>query len=595
MKKMKLTRSLLAACSIVALTAVMYGCVHDGGDEEPMAEMPEPMPEPDPGPTDLDETQEAAAMAATAAMTASTSAATSASDAMAATATLATLQTGADSNSGMMGGREHASAASYAAKDAAEAAEEAAAASAAAAAATTGPDAEAAWAEARDARDAARAAAALAATHSAMAIAAAMTELHIDDTVKSAGESTVDADADTSISPAGDRVTGFIGNVERALGAVAGQAYDEDAATPTPYIQSVAARSLKIAKTLDTSDDKARLTVFHSRFTTDDVRVYVVNDAATEVMGTVASGGRLQTDGTDTADDATDDTFITLKSIGMHLEAAEPDTPDTTAGAATDNLDHLDSVGEMTKPKELFSYETDAGATVTVVETSRTIDAGSGDVVVTYQPVDHLAPAAPDAHGLADDAVDTLPDTNEDPEQIPVTASIPMANAYSHIHFGIWAGLGPAATDGSQEVADLGIGFVQNFSGSGMTDRLGIGIVSYNGDWVAAVQRRNSTAGAGAISLDNGPATMTADFDEGDFTAMLTGLATLTGSISDDGFSGMTATAIAHDDLDSDGTFAGEFSGGVYGPAGTEAAGVFDFDGGQAGAFRGAFGGTNQD
>ncbi|MDE0202314.1 MAG: hypothetical protein OXK73_07765 [Rhodospirillaceae bacterium] len=49
MKKTKLTRSLLAACSIVALTAVMYGCVHDGGDDpaEPMVEpMPEPMPTP---------------------------------------------------------------------------------------------------------------------------------------------------------------------------------------------------------------------------------------------------------------------------------------------------------------------------------------------------------------------------------------------------------------------------------------------------------------------------------------------------------------------------------------------------------------------
>ena len=32
MKKTKLTRSLMAACSIVALSAVMYGCVHNGGD-----------------------------------------------------------------------------------------------------------------------------------------------------------------------------------------------------------------------------------------------------------------------------------------------------------------------------------------------------------------------------------------------------------------------------------------------------------------------------------------------------------------------------------------------------------------------------------
>ena len=51
MKKTKLTRSLLAACSIVALSAVMYGCVHDGGDEEAAAppvvvDPPEPTPEP---------------------------------------------------------------------------------------------------------------------------------------------------------------------------------------------------------------------------------------------------------------------------------------------------------------------------------------------------------------------------------------------------------------------------------------------------------------------------------------------------------------------------------------------------------------------
>ena len=54
MKKTKLTRSLLAACSIVALTAVMYGCVHDGGSDAPTTGgdtmMPEPEPEPEPTP-----------------------------------------------------------------------------------------------------------------------------------------------------------------------------------------------------------------------------------------------------------------------------------------------------------------------------------------------------------------------------------------------------------------------------------------------------------------------------------------------------------------------------------------------------------------
>ena len=64
MKKTKLTRSLLAACSIVALTTVMYGCVHGGGDDEPAMDPPpvdggdgdgdgdgDMMPGPDPEPT----------------------------------------------------------------------------------------------------------------------------------------------------------------------------------------------------------------------------------------------------------------------------------------------------------------------------------------------------------------------------------------------------------------------------------------------------------------------------------------------------------------------------------------------------------------
>ena len=46
MKKTKLTRSMLAACSIVALSAVMYGCVHNGGDDEMDTGMEMPMPDP---------------------------------------------------------------------------------------------------------------------------------------------------------------------------------------------------------------------------------------------------------------------------------------------------------------------------------------------------------------------------------------------------------------------------------------------------------------------------------------------------------------------------------------------------------------------
>ena len=48
-----------------------------------------------------------------------------------------------------------------------------------------------------------------------------------------------------------------------------------------------------------------------------------------------------------------------------------------------------------------------------------------------------------------------------------VKAAIPEATDYEHIHFGVWAALGEAEADGDQDVADLGIGFLQNYSGRG--------------------------------------------------------------------------------------------------------------------------------
>ena len=67
MKKTKLTRSLMAACSIVALSAVMYGCAHSGGDDE--ADPPVTMDPPEPD-TSLDDARQDAMAAATAADTA---------------------------------------------------------------------------------------------------------------------------------------------------------------------------------------------------------------------------------------------------------------------------------------------------------------------------------------------------------------------------------------------------------------------------------------------------------------------------------------------------------------------------------------------
>ena len=172
-----------------------------------------------------------------------------------------------------------------------------------------------------------------------------------------------------------------------------------------------------------------------------------------------------------------------------------------------------------------------------------------------------------------------------------------MKVAYDHIHFGVWADLERTPSDnGSQTIADLGIGFVQNYDGSGVTADQGFGKVEYNGDWVAAVRRQYaSDAEKGAIQIHSDAAKLTADFAKDEFTGVLTNLATLTGKMTGNGFLGTKATLITHADLNSAGTFTGSFSGNIYGPDGDEAAGVFAFDGGENGAFTGAFGGTSQE
>ena len=127
---------------------------------------------------------------------------------------------------------------------------------------------------------------------------------------------------------------------------------------------------------------------------------------------------------------------------------------------------------------------------------SRTnIDVGDDATTYTYQHVDITAPSLPGRrwHPVALD-------------EGQVTAKIPDAAAYDHIHFGVWAGLGDAAKDGSQDIADLGIGFVQNHDGSGETDNVPLqGDATYEGDWVAAVQEADED-GDGDITLRHGPA-----------------------------------------------------------------------------------------
>ena len=152
MKKTKLTRSLLAACSIVALSAVMYGCTHSSG----------------PSQTDLDVANEATAAAEAKAEVDAAAAATAAEEAAAASATAATAAeeaAAASATAAEEAAAASATAAEEAAAAAATAAEEAATAAATAAeeaataAATAAEEAATAAATAADAAEAARQAA----------------------------------------------------------------------------------------------------------------------------------------------------------------------------------------------------------------------------------------------------------------------------------------------------------------------------------------------------------------------------------------------------------------------------------------------------
>ena len=240
------------------------------------------------------------------------------------------------------------------------------------------------------------------------------------------------------------------------------------------------------------------------------------------------------------------------------------------------------------EPVAVFSYVPPTGATNAGVRQYATLtmsstDASNGMTTYTYNTGADLtaANAAPDG-----------PDAGEVLDEMQVAVPIPGPVAYEHLHFGVWAELGDANAAGAQEVSGLGIGFLQSI-GDGMTgsDMPNVGTAIYSGNWVGVVLQG---AGDDSAALEGGAAELTADLDEATLEADLDGLAMLEGAIDGSSFMGSTATVAADNTfgLTPGADFEGEFSGGFYGPAAAEAGGVFDFDGGSNGAFRGAFGGS---
>ena len=533
---------------------------------------------------ELQTAQAAAADAATAAMTAAGNAMTAATAATEAGENLATMQTGETSSSLATKASEQAAlahAAYMAAKTASEAAE----------AATDVTAAVRAQVDAENALADATAAETMAGEYSQMAMDATGNELMIEGTVKTVGGTSLDATAGstTGTSDGQTTTTGLIAsmNPDTTVDMVGGVEYlldsaDADGNQTRAHVQAVAARMFDIGKVVDSPDDMARLMIVTQYAGTKSVKVYA-SAVGDDLVGRLGSDGRIQTAGVGAENADEPDRFVTLKSVGTYYLAGDDD------GLAAEDV-----VGSETKGTQVFSFVDDNATPDNALDDPAgyvvlgpTTTAADGTATPTYERVEIMVAAA-----TADDVNATM----------QVTAAIPEATDYKHIHFGVWAALGAAAKNGSQKLSDLGIGFVQNFSGEGLTsigggsdDMPNGGGATYNGNWVAAVQAADGD-GNGPISLTNGDASLSANFGMGKITATLTDLATLEGAIAGNMFSGTKATVGTNGNsltATSDTVaFTGSFSGGFYGAAAAEAGGVFDFTSKdlKAGAFRGAFG-----
>ena len=493
--------------------------------------------------TPLQAAKTAAAEAATAAMTAAVTAKASADDADAARVNAATMQTGETSTRHAYQARHYAEIADDAYMAAKTASDAAAAAEDITTAVEERVKAEAAMAEAV-------AAEADATFHAGLAMTAAGGELKIVGTVKRVGDTSIDAGAGATSNTVRDQttITGLIKglNPKTTVAMVTGDPGveadpNDNNVAVTKHVQQVAERTFPIGKVVDSPDDLARLMIVTQYAGTKMVRVYAEN--TTPQMGTKAGFITV----TDDDDTTTDTNNTALKSEGTWYRA----------GIRTNGgLLAADPVADNTMGVAVFSFvdpnadDNPTGAKTYVI--SAGTDIADGATVYNYFEID-----------------DTATIERGDPVDQQVRAAIPEAKDYKHIHFGVWAALDAAAKNGAQDLADLGIGFVQNWSDSGLTgtDMPNSAAATYKGDWVAAV-RAAAVDGDGDISLTNGAATLTANFGMGKITATLTGLADAgQATIAGNTFSGTKATVMATNphSLTATAEFTGEFGGGFYG------------------------------
>ena len=277
-----------------------------------------------------------------------------------------------------------------------------------------------------------------------MAADAADVELMIVGTVKSVGDKSIDAEAPRSVVTTGEGATAQV--TDTGLQAKADQPATTGPATtgkmgvdksgpgepPVAYVAPVvnaAERAIPaIGKTVDSADDTARLMIVTHYAGTNKVKVYGLGETNTQLTGRLLSDGRIQTAGVTAADEtpnAADDTFVTLKSVGMYyrandntgnndtdstLEALNPtDVNGTTTPAG-------DTVGALTKPKEVYLVSgtgVDGNAipenTIYVVRGMSTIDADGNTNAMFTNVAIHVEV---DRDGVGDDEMVQDPRSN---------------------------------------------------------------------------------------------------------------------------------------------------------------------------------------
>ena len=544
----------------------------------------------------LDPIKQAASDAADDANDAYTAADTAAGEAETAAMNRATIQTG-DANS--VADAYMARMQANAAKDAAESAK---AHSDLAQAAMNVADATPHKDQAEDARDDAMEAQTMAEGARDEAVMDATMEVKIHGSTKSVGDTSITINRQSRTSADGRTITGLLSGMnitQTGLRDANGHLVVDAGGNAVSGVGATA--MVDIGVTYDSADDDARVTLVHSYLGTAKEMQFIRGGGTASTVtdspfGAVPTATALTPEPPDPAD--TPDTiptgFVEVEyaqanaALGLSGDSAlaAPTTPTTTRTAT--------GVAGMPRPAGIVAKAFDdlEGTQPTLYY----IDTGVADISV----------------GADDDGIDqtriflerrVIANAVQYDLVFVRQVTVDSAMAFEHIHYGLWNGI--SGMD-ANTVADLGIGFVTALAdGGGMTavdDMPNVGTVTYNGNWVANVQRA-AIRGDGDIVRQDGMATIMANVEKNEVDVTLTNLATLEGMIDGNMFSGTKVTLAdsnttldgiqAMYGLDGAGKFEGSFSGGFFGPRAAEAGGVFDFssEDNHEGAFRGSFGG----